>query len=229
MILTKRKFVREAPLRTAKSVYIFCEGAKREYQYFDYFKEMDSRINVEVYKLDPSEDNSPKGLLSIAKKSILKSDTNQNPKYIFQENDEVWLIVDTDKDKHESRKVQITSIKEEIKKNKDWNIVESNPCFEVWLYYHEHKTKPRIENEDKCSSWKELVNQEIKGGFDSRRHPIYIEDAVMNSEINYDEDENGTPFIGSSQMHILAKSILPIVKTKIDKVIYEMKNEEHEA
>jgi len=222
MILTKRKFVREAPKRTAKSVYIFCEGAKREYEYFDYFKEMDSRINVEVYKLDPHEDNSPKGLLSIAKKSIFKSDINPNPKYTFQENDEVWLIVDTDKDKHQSRKGQINSIREEIKEYKDWNIVESNPCFEVWLYYHEYKAKPNLENEDKCSSWKKLVNQKIKGGFDSRRHPINIEEAITNSEINYTEEENGTPIIGSSQMHILAKSILPIIKTKIDKVISEM-------
>jgi len=227
MILTKRKFVREAPLRTAKSVYIFCEGAKREYDYFDYFKEMDSRINVEVYKLDPHEDNSPKGLLNIAKKSIFESDIKPNPKYTFQENDEVWLILDTDKDKHQSRKGQITSIREEIKDYKEWNIVESNPCFEVWLYYHEQNTKPKIENEDKCSSWKKLVNQEIKGGFDSRRHPIFIEEAINNSEKNYAEEKNSTPIIGSSQMHILAKSILPIIKTKIDKIISEMNNDEN--
>ena len=49
MLLTNRLFERQAPSRTAKSIYIFCEGAKREYQYFKYFKEMDSRINVEVY------------------------------------------------------------------------------------------------------------------------------------------------------------------------------------
>ena len=70
MILTNRLFKRKLPDREAKSIYIFCEGAKREYQYFDYFKELDSRINVEIYKLHPEEDNSPLGLLKIAQKCI---------------------------------------------------------------------------------------------------------------------------------------------------------------
>jgi hypothetical protein len=53
MILTNRLFERVPPSREAKSIYIFCEGAKREYDYFEYFKQLDSRINIEVYKLDP--------------------------------------------------------------------------------------------------------------------------------------------------------------------------------
>ena len=55
MILTNRLFKREIPSRDAKSIFIFCEGLKREYQYFTFFMEKDSRINVEVYKLNPSE------------------------------------------------------------------------------------------------------------------------------------------------------------------------------
>ena len=80
MILTKRLFVREAPSRLAKSIYIFCEGAKREYQYFQYFKELDSRINIEVYKLDPTENNSPLGLFDIAKQCILSDIKNEKAK-----------------------------------------------------------------------------------------------------------------------------------------------------
>lgn len=48
MILTNRLFERVAPNREAKSIYIFSEGAKREVQYFNYFKGLDSRINIEV-------------------------------------------------------------------------------------------------------------------------------------------------------------------------------------
>ncbi len=40
MILTNRLFEREQPSREARSIYIFCEGARREYQYFEYFKEI---------------------------------------------------------------------------------------------------------------------------------------------------------------------------------------------
>ncbi len=99
MILTNRLFDREPPTKEAKSIYIFCEGLKREFGYFEYFREMDSRINIEVYKLHPHENNSPKGLFGIAKKCVLQSKENPNPKYKFQKNDEVWIVLDVDKDK----------------------------------------------------------------------------------------------------------------------------------
>ena len=57
MILTNRLFERKAPSRNAKSIYIFCEGLRREYDYFKYNKEKDSRINIEVHKLSPNDDN----------------------------------------------------------------------------------------------------------------------------------------------------------------------------
>lgn len=221
MILTNRKFEREAPVREAKSIYIFCEGVKREYQYFDYFKEMDSRINVEIYKLHPHEDNSPLGLLSIAKKCIISSEENPKPKYTFQKNDEVWIVLDTDKDKDESREPQINTIKEEIQELENWNLVQSNPCFEVWLYYHMHQEKPNFEGIEYCVNWKELVNNSIKGGFDSRRHPIFIESATNNSENNF-EVTNLKPNIGSTEVFKLSKSILPIIKFKLQKVLKEL-------
>ncbi len=67
MILNNRKFEREPPTRSSKSIYIIAEGLKREYQYFNFFREIDSRINVEVYKLSSHENNSPGGLLEIAR------------------------------------------------------------------------------------------------------------------------------------------------------------------
>jgi len=222
MILTNRRFEREAPAREAKSIYIFCEGAKREYQYFEYFKEMDSRINVEVYQLHPHEDNSPLGLLSIAKKCIILNDKNPKPKYTFQKNDEVWIVLDTDKDKNESRKPQIETILREIDELDNWNLIQSNPCFEVWLYYHLHKEKPVFEENKYCASWKKIVNESIKGGFDSRRHPIYIESATRNAENNFALD-NSKLIIGSTEVFNLSKSILPLIRLKLQKVLNELK------
>jgi hypothetical protein len=221
MILTNRRFEREAPVREAKSIYIFCEGAKREYQYFDYFKEMDSRINVEVYKLAPHEDNSPLGLLSIAKNCIISSSENPKPKYTFQENDEVWIVLDTDKDKSESRDPQIKTVIKEITEFDNWTLTQSNPCFEVWLYYHLHKEKPDFEENEYCTNWKRIVNDSIKGGFDSRRHPIYIESATKNAETNF-KLENAKPNIGSTEVFKLSKSILPLIKVKLQKVLNEL-------
>jgi len=221
MILTNRSFIREAPKREAKSIYIFCEGAKREYQYFDYFKEMDSRINVEVYKLKSNENNSPLGLLSIAKECIIPTKENPKPKYSFQKNDEVWIVLDTDKDATESRAPQIKTIIGEIKDFEGWNLVQSNPCFEVWLYYHLHAEKPEIDNPTYCKSWKQIVNEVITGGFDARKHPIYIETATRNTEKNFQITDT-VPNIGCSEVFYLSKSILPLISKKLERVIQEL-------
>jgi len=115
MILPNRPYKREAPSKDAKSVFIFCEGKRREYQYFRYFRELDTRINIEVYELHEHEDNSPLGLFNIAKESIIKSDDNPDPKYNFIEGDEVWIVFDRDLDKLDSRAPQIAAVKESCK------------------------------------------------------------------------------------------------------------------
>jgi hypothetical protein len=219
MILTNRLFTRNPASREAKSIYIFCEGANREYHYFKYFREMDSRINIEIYKLNPHEDNSPQGLYKIALNSIVESEENPNPKYAFQENDEVWIVLDTDKDKGNSRNSQISSIRNNIIDKKDWFIVESNPCFEVWLYYHHHSTTEQFDGIEKCKNWKSYVDTSIKGGFDPRKHPIFIERATLNAENNFQIDENKNLKIGTTEVFKLSKSILTIVKIKIREIL----------
>lgn len=223
MILTNRLFERKHPNREAKSIYIFCEGAKREYQYFDYFREMDSRINIEIYKLHPHEDNSPIGIMNIAKECIIPTKENPSPKYSFQKNDEVWIVLDTDKDKLDSRKPQIQKIKLECLELKDWYIAQSNPCFEVWLYYHVESTKANFEENDSCKNWKQYVNNIIPGGFQSNKHPIYIIEATKNAEENFESVDN-TPTIGNTEVFNLSKSILPLVRSKIQAVKEEIKS-----
>lgn len=228
MILTNRLFVREAPSREAKSIYIFCEGKEREFDYFKYFREMDSRIKIEIYKLHPHEDNSPTGLLSIAEECIVKTTENPNPKYNFIDGDEVWIVLDVDKDKDESRAPKIEIVKEMCESTKNWYLAQSNPCFEVWLYYHFHVNKPIFTNSEKCSLWKRLVNKSINGGFDSRKHPIYIETASKNAESNFKTSENKQD-IGSTNVYDLANSIIPLVNSKLKKVLKDIEQQSTNA
>ncbi len=214
MLLKNRLFERQAPSKKAKSIYIFCEGKKREYQYFSYFRELDSRVNVEPYKLNASENNSPKGLLEIAKVYIFATEDNPAPKYNFQQNDEVWIVVDVDKDKHESRKPQVAEIKEFCKNNQSWFIVQSNPCFEVWLFYHFFQTPQNFVNDDVCSGWKTYLNELQPGGFDSRRHSLLIQNAVRNSKPNFNFDDK-EPAKGKTEVYLLAESMLVFLRDKI--------------
>ena len=217
MILTNRLFEREKPSKEAKSIYIFCEGIKREFQYFDYFKELDSRINVEIYKLHPHDDNSPTGLLSIAKKSILKTKKNPNPKYSFQKNDEVWIVLDTDRNKHKSRKPKIREVYDFCRGKEGWYAAQSNPCFEVWLSYHKSTERLKFEGDETCKKWKQKVDSLFSGGFDPRRHPILIGDAIENSEDNFGT-KSDAPIKGSTEVFMLGKVINRVLKKKINRV-----------
>ena len=218
MILTNRLFIRRPPSRDARSVYIFCEGVKREYQYFSYFKELDSRINIEIYPLSPNENNSPIGLFSIASKCLLKTEDNPNPKYELIKGDQVWIVLDTDLDEFESRQPQLVDLMEKCNELK-WNIAQSNPCFEVWLYYHFFDKKPAFDGDTFCKGWKPLLDD--IGGFDSRKHPIFVQTAIENAEVNFSKND-GLPVKGSTEVFMLSKSILPLFKEKIDKVLNEL-------
>ena len=217
MIRTNRLFKRQEPSRKAKSLYIFCEGREREFQYFYYFKKMDSRINLEIYKLGSEENNSPLGLLDNAKRCIIKSEENPKPKYLFQKNDEVWIVLDIDKDKADSRKPQINEVIEHCKINPHWFIAQSNPCFEVWLYYHKFEKKANFPKIGKCKNWKPFLNKKLPGGFDFRKHPIYLKEAITNAEKHYQTIEN-TPTVGSTDVYKLFKSIYPLIESKIEKI-----------
>ncbi len=218
MILKDRPFERAKPSREAKSIFIFCEGGRREYKYFLYFQMIDSRVNIEPYKLHPHENNSPKGILDIATKCIDgDKKNNQEPKYSFWDGDEVWIVIDTDPDKCNSRTPQILEIDKVCKKRKDWFFAQSNPCFEVWLYYHFYDIKPQFDGMEICTHWKKHVNESIKGGFDSRKHPIYLEDAIKNAKKVFESNANDFPCNGSTDVFkLFERRIVNSLKSKLD-------------
>lgn len=216
MLLSRnRLFERKPPRREAKIIYIFCEGADRELRYFQYFQGMDSRIHLEIHELHPHEDNSPLGLLQIAFNALETSATNPSPKFNLQEQDEVWIVLDSDPDLSDSRKPQIAKVRPEVNERERWFVVESNPCFEVWLYFHGQEEVEVFEDMEECKSWKRIVNSVLAGGFDPRKHPIFIADAKRRAEAKFEQGEDGRPKIGSTEVFRLADSILRLLGDQI--------------
>jgi hypothetical protein len=210
MILTNRLFTRRAPFKNAKSLYIFCEGRKREYQYFNYFKGIDSNINIEVYALRPDENNTPTGLYEIARTCLIRSIENPNPKYEFLPEDEVWFVIDTDQ---WNDKIDI--LRKKLQNHEGWKVAQSNPCFEVWLYFHQ-LSRPSIPHFFKdCTPWRSLVAQHFPGGFDARRHPILIGSAIEHAQSFYQEIGENYPSIGCTQTFLLGKVIFEACQEKI--------------
>lgn len=77
---------------------------------------------------------------------------------------------------------------------------------------------PNLKDNQICKSWKELVNNSFEGGFDSRRHPIFIEEATKNAQKNYSVNNENIPIIGTTEVFNLSKSILSLLANKIREV-----------
>jgi hypothetical protein len=176
---------------------------------------MDSRIHLEIYELNPHEDNSPRGMLGIAKSCLLASADNPTPKYSLQNGDEVWIVLDTDPDFASSRKPQIAAVKADIQAYNSWSLVESNPCFEVWLYYHGNEPMDNLIGMEACGSWKTILNTAFSGGFDTRKHPIFIEEATRRARASHSLDGNGDLAPGSTEVYRLSESMLKPLAEKI--------------
>jgi RloB-like protein len=111
-----------------KIIVLAFEGNDTEQMYFEEFKESEIFNNDLIY-------------LHLLKRP--KSDTNSAPNHVFNKlkreakdeynfegNDELWMIIDTDKWKN------IEEMILECEKQKNMFVAVSNPCFEFWLLLH---------------------------------------------------------------------------------------------
>lgn len=212
MILTKKRlYLREEPTKDAKLIIIYCEGKKREDLYFNYFAEISSKIRLEIEPPSQHDDTSPLGLYDKAVSQIVKSDENSDPKYELTSSDEVWFVIDTD---DWDRK--ITKLRDNCKNHTNWLIAQSNPCFEVWLFYHFFPFE-EFKGMDISQNWKDFLNAKVSGGFDSRKHPIFIQKAIDNAKSKFEKEIT----IGSTEIFKLAENFYPLVKDKIDEALKE--------
>ncbi len=128
----------------------------------------------------------------------------------------MWIVIDLDADKFDSRTPQITRINEAIANQENWTLARSNPCFEIWLYYHFLSALPPLENPTACRTWKGALNAHIPGGFDSRKHPVLISTAIANAVANFSVDQLE---VGTTEVHLLGQSIYLTIKDKIDAIL----------
>lgn len=211
-LVRSRRYERQEPLRDSRKIYIYCEGNKREFDYFRFFCGLSSNVNIIPI---PSKDGKtdPEKLMEAAQEEFgINSDVS--PKYTLDvsQHDNVWFVIDTD-----LWGSKITDLRNFCKSqnagldNETWYVSQSNPSFEIWLYYHKFSEKPVKNDVDKYSSIKEFVDAQIPGGFDSRKHLAMIEAAIQNAKATY-EEENQVLKLYSTEVFKLGQVILPFVK-----------------
>jgi hypothetical protein len=210
--LTRNKiYERKAPTRDAKKVYIFCEG-DREVNYFKFFSGFSS--NIDIIPIGNEDGKSdPFKLKQQAEKHFQKTSLNADYR------DEVWFAIDTDRWNDNNKITQLKTFCTQNKtSNNSWEVTQSNPSFEIWLYYHFIEEKPKEEEVKACTTFKAFLNDKVKGGFDARKAPVRIKAAIDNSLKHFAKDNKGQPILYTTEVHCLANSIYPFIKESIEKL-----------
>ena len=225
MITRRKDYSKQLPSKDARKLYLFCEGEGTEPDYFTFFKGLSS--NLEIITLPPESGTDPLKLMELAKSKLLEEDSRYIMDYLA--NDSVWFVIDTDSWEREGK---ITSLREfcaanntafpekytEVKPYSAWNVVQSNPCFEIWLYYHFYKDAPKPEDFELHPSFKAFIGSAINGGFNFQADPVKVETAVENAKANFKRDEEGKLELFSTEVYNLAEVIIPFVQQHLDRL-----------
>ena len=197
----KFTYEKQPPYRDAFFFIIVCEGQNREFDYFEFFNGMSSRVKVVPVKSDRG--SNPTKLIEVAIEKERELDASA-------ERDRLWFVIDTDR-----WGAQLHDIRTECGKHPHWRVAQSNPCFEVWLYYHFRNTLPTIDEIGNCGTWKRYLPTIIAGGFNSDKHPIDIEIATGNARTCY-AFRGYFPEPGCTQVYELADELIPLIKKDLD-------------
>ena len=225
MITRRKDYSKQLPSKDARKLYLFCEGEGTEPDYFSFFKGLSS--NLEIITLPPESGTDPLKLMELAKSKLLEEDS----RYImdYHASDSVWFVIDTDSWEKEGK---ITPLREfcaanntsflekftEVKPYSAWNVVQSNPCFEIWLYYHFYHEAPNTKDVEAHPTFKAFVSSAISGGFDFQTDPVKVETAVENAKVIVKRDEEGKLELFSTEVYELAEVIIPFVRQHLDRL-----------
>lgn len=230
MIQRRRDYDKREPSRDAHKIYIVCEGKGTEPSYFAFFEGLSS--NLQVVTIPPTDGTDPLKLMVRAKQLFMGDFREFTVEY--EHGDTVWFVVDTDTWEKEGKiaplrhfcrqnNAAIPLEYDEIKAYSAWNVAQSNPCFEIWLYYHFYENKPISDDVARHASFKEYVNSAISGGFNFEKDPVRLETAIENAEKNSKGVAEGTLTLYSSEVYMLGKEIDGFVKSEIAKLVNKLK------
>ncbi len=208
----KRGYKRES-LNLKRDYTLFaiaCEGGKREPEYFRLLELLSNRISIDIIEdVVPDDEMASKYESKSAPKWVL----DRAVRYIEKENlikeDELWFVIDVDNWKTE----QIREIAMYCEKYENWNIAISNPCFEVWLYYHKNTKIPTNINK-KCKDLKLKLSKLTKGGYKKEDYIIEVKEAIINSKKNDNNKDYFLPKPGETKVYLLMESLLTRVSKR---------------
>lgn len=117
-LLNKLKYDKIPPWRDATLFLIICEGEKREFQYFEFFNEIDRKLKIISVPSEKGK-SAPKYLEVNAEKAVGKH-VDDGGEF------ELWFVLDLEWPEND-----IQAIYTICRTKYNWFLGLSNPCFEV--------------------------------------------------------------------------------------------------
>jgi len=200
---------------------IVCEG-KREAEYFQLLESLSQRISIDII-IDKVPDLEMKAKYNT--KSAPKWLLDRAVKYIEKEGlideDELWFVLDVDKWEIN----QIREIASLCKDKPNWHIAISNPCFEIWLYFHMNSIIPEEIKNKPCKFIKNKLDSISKSGYNKEKYIIKINDAIINAKRADSDRKHFFPQKGETKVYLLAESLIAYVGINdFNKFIKSMSN-----
>lgn len=189
---------------------IISGGEKREIDYFSEIERGRMGMRIKLIALSATKGAgglSPQQLYGYALNAFYRKYVEkENRRLYLQENDRFYLLTDVDQFKELDRIIYLCRYRR-------FNLIISNPCFEVWLYYSyfNRPDKDLISlraDDSKVSRKLKHLNGVLKpGGIDPRKAIGELETAIKNSMDRYKEKRTGFPDFLTTQMFLLGKEI----------------------
>ncbi|HNB10769.1 MAG TPA: RloB family protein [bacterium] len=165
----KRKYTKEEvrdQRRSYSMIWIYPEGSEVEVDYFEYFKDISSRIKVVI---NNDADKEKKDTRSANKWLIDRYAEIRNniDKTI---GDSAWFIIDVDRKSNED----IHNLDTAVRDDGIAKVIISNPCFEVWKLYHCNHSEPYNTS---CQIMKTRLHEITKG----KSHPLNLLSGIYDA------------------------------------------------
>lgn len=203
-------------VRDYKLFAIVCEGSKREPSYFNVFRHLSSKIAVDVIEEIVSDEevhavqskkSAPKWLLDRALIYIEKEGLNDE--------DDLWFVMDVDK----WPEGQLRDIAMHCEANANWHIVLSNPCFEVWLYFHK-RADISVSTSKSSQEFKTEIATLEKGGYHPYLFVPQLPVAIENAKAVDSDPKHFMPGFKETKVYQLGEAIMQVIgKNDFDKFI----------
>lgn len=206
----QRGYKRDIPIELVKDYKLFaiaCEGSKREPEYFNVFQYISRKIKVDVIDTIIS-DAEMQGKYS--QKSAPKWVLDRAVKYIEKEGlsdeDFLWFVMDVDR----WSVGQLREIADYCAQYPNWNIVLSNPCFEIWLYFHK-KTSIAKSPSKSCNDFKNEISTLEKGGYHPYKFIPFIPNAIKNAKAAESNPNYFMPAFKESKVYQLGEALMHVI------------------